>query len=385
MHVVVDNKNPHVEEAFRQFGTVQGCATREITKEVVREADAIIIRSETKVTKDLLEGSRVKFVGTATIGTDHVDLEYLHSQGIGFASAPGSNANSVAEYFVAAILTLAGRKGFNLSGKTLGVVGVGNVGSKIVRNARALGMRVLQNDPPLARETGNPSFVPLDDFMEADIVTIHVPLTKAGTDPTFHLFGEERIRKMKAGAILINTSRGAVADGAALKRAVEAKHLGGVILDVWEGEPLVDVDLVKKIDIATPHIAGYSFDGKLAAVKMTYSAACKFFGQDEQWTPGNSLPKASVDRIGVKGSFESPEEVLRKIVKQCYDIECDSRALQSVANVPLEERRQFFARLRSEYRIRREFFNTIVELPGSMSSMAGTLKTIGFRVEINKG
>ena len=273
MHVVVDNKNPHVEEAFRQFGTVQGCATREITKEVVREADAIIIRSETKVTKDLLEGSRVKFVGTATIGTDHVDLEYLHSQGIGFASAPGSNANSVAEYFVAAILTLADRKGFNLSGKTLGVVGVGNVGSKIVRNARALGMRVLQNDPPLARETGNPSFVPLDDFMEADIVTIHVPLTKAGTDPTFHLFGEERIRKMKAGAILINTSRGAVADGAALKRAVEAKHLGGVILDVWEGEPLVDVDLVKKIDIATPHIAGYSFDGKLAAVKMTYSAA----------------------------------------------------------------------------------------------------------------
>ena len=385
MLVVVDKKNPHIEEAFRQFGTVQGCSTREITKEVVRDADAIIIRSETKVTKELLEGSRVKFVGTATIGTDHVDLEYLRSQGIGFASAPGSNANSVAEYFVAAILALGGRKGFALSGKTLGVVGVGNVGSKIVRNAKALGMQVLQNDPPLARETGNPVFLPLDELMKADIITVHVPFTKNGTDPTFHLFGEERIGKMKPGSILVNTARGAVVDGAALKKAIERKHLGGAILDVWEGEPLIEIDLLRKVDIGTPHIAGYSFDGKLSAVKMTYSAACKFFGQPEQWAPGNSSPKASVERIVAAGNSGSSEDVLRQVIKQCYDIESDHRSMQAIIDVPAEERRAFFARLRSEYRVRREFFNTIVELPGSLASLADTLKTIGFRVDINKG
>ena len=384
MRVVVDKNNPLVGEAFRQFGEVQACATREITKETVREAGIIIIRSETKVTKDLLDGSKVKFVGTATIGTDHVDLEYLRSRGIGFASAPGSNANSVAEYFVAAVLAVAKRKRFTPSGKTLGVVGVGNVGSKIVRNARALGMKVLQNDPPLARETANPSYLPLDSLMDADIVTLHVPLTKTGNDPTYHLFDESRINKMKQGSILINTSRGAVVDGGALKNAIERKHLGGALLDVWEGEPLIDIDLMNSVDIGTSHIAGYSFDGKLAAVKMTYSAACKFFGQPESWAPGNSLPKPVVERIVVSPGADHPEDALRKIVNQCYDIEFDDQALQLIAGASQEERRSFFARLRAEYRVRREVFTTVVEVPGSLPVLAETLKTIGFRVETSK-
>ncbi len=384
MRVVVDKNNPLVGEAFRQFGDVQPSATRDITKEAVHDADIMIIRSETKVTKDLLDGSKVKFVGTATIGTDHVDLEYLKSRGIGFASAPGSNANSVAEYFVSAVLTLAKRKGFSLSGKTLGVVGIGNVGSKVLRNASALGMKVLQNDPPLARETADPSYLPLDKLMEADIITLHVPFTKSGSDPTYHLFDEPRITKMKKGAILINTARGAVVDGAAVKNAIERKHLGGALLDVWEGEPLIDIDLMKKVDISTSHIAGYSFDGKLAAVRMTYSAACKFFNKPETWAPGNSLPKPNVERIVVGQSTESHEEVLRKIVCQCYDIECDDRALRSIANVSPEERRSFFARLRAEYRVRREFFTTVVELPASLTALVEPLKMIGFRVETGR-
>ena len=384
MRVVVDKNNPLVGEAFRQFGDVQALATREITKETLRDADMIIIRSETKVTKDLLEGSKVKFVGTATIGTDHVDLEYLKSRGIGFASAPGSNANSVAEYFVSAVLTLAKDKGFTLSGKALGVVGVGNVGSKIVRNARALGMNVLQNDPPLARETADPSYLPLDKLMDADIITLHVPFTKSGSDPTYHLFDAPRIKKMKRGAILMNTARGAVVDGDALKDAIERKHLGGALLDVWEGEPLIDIDLMKKVDIGTSHIAGYSFDGKLAAVKMMYSAACKFFGQPEMWTPGHSLPKPTVERIIVPPTVESPEVILRKIVCQCYDIGYDDRALRSIADVSSEDRRWFFACLRAGYRVRREFSNTIVKLPDSLTALMEPLRTIGFRVEIGR-
>jgi len=285
---------------------------------------------------------------------------------------------------VAALLMLAKRKGFSLSGKTLGVVGVGNVGSKIVRNARALGMTVLQNDPPLARSTAKSSFFPLDGLMEADIITLHVPLTKTGSDPTYHLFDESRINKLKQGAILVNTARGSVVDGAALKEAIERKHLGGVILDVWEGEPRIDIDLVKMVDIGTPHIAGYSFDGKLAAVKMAYSAACKFFGQPQSWTPGNSLPKPIVERVAIPNSAESTEDVVRTIVSKCYDIEYDDQSLRSIAGVSPEDRRLFFSRLRAEYRIRREFFTTVIELPPSRTPLVEPLRSIGFRVEIGR-
>lgn len=384
MRVIVDKNNPLVAEAFRQFGEVIPAATRDITKETVREADIIIIRSETKVTKDLLEGSSVKFVGTATIGTDHVDLEYLKSRGIGFTSAPGSNANSVAEYFAAAVLTLAKRKGFTLSGKTLGVVGVGNVGSKIVRNAKALGMQVLQNDPPLARKTADPAYLPLDKLMEADIITLHVPFTKSGSDPTFHLFDESRITKMKPGAILLNTARGAVVDGEALKRFLGSNRLGGALLDVWEGEPIIDLDLLKKVDMGIPHIAGYSFDGKLEAVKMNYSAACNFFNQQATWVPGNSLPKPVVERIVIPESKDATEDVLRSIVCKCYDIECDDLALRAIAGAPPDDHRSFFAGLRAGYRIRREFFTTVVELPTSMSHLANPLRTIGFHIEAGR-
>ncbi|HTR82273.1 MAG TPA: 4-phosphoerythronate dehydrogenase [Bacteroidota bacterium] len=383
MRVVVDKKNPLVAEAFEQFGEVRALATREITKETVRDADIIVIRSETKVTKDLLEGSCVKFVATATIGTDHVDLEYLRTRGIGFANAPGSNANSVAEYFVAALLSLAQTKGFSLSGKTLGVVGVGNVGSKIVRNGKALGMRVLLNDPPLARATHDPSYLPLDDLMDADFISLHVPFTKTGPDRTHHLFDKLRLEKMKKGAVLINTARGPVVDGAALKDAIVRGRLGAVVLDVWEGEPVIDVDLLDKIDIGTPHIAGYSFDGKLSAVKMTYTAACNFFGQPVSWTPGQNLPKPAVERIVVDPDNGSPEAILKKIVSQCYDIECDSRTLRGIGAVPAEERGWFFKNLRSQYRVRREFFNTTVELPRTRIDLEKALSALGFRIYLS--
>jgi erythronate-4-phosphate dehydrogenase len=380
MRVVVDKNNPLVAEAFQQFGEVRALATKEITADSIRDADMVIVRSETKVTKELLFGSSVRFVGTATIGTDHVDVEYLRAHGIGFASAPGSNANSVAEYIVTALLTLAQRKGFVLQAKTIGVVGVGNVGSKVVRNAKALGMTVLQNDPPLYRATGDSQFIPLDDLMDADFITLHVPLTTTGMDPTYHLFDAKRIGTMKKGAILINTARGSVVDSTALRDALDRRHLGGSVLDVWEGEPAIDVELLKKIDIATSHIAGYSFDGKLAAVKMMYAAACKFFGQAPKWTPEKSLPKPRVERIVILETEDSREETLRKIINQCYDIECDDRSLRGINTVPGDGTRSYFARLRAEYGVRREFYNTIIELPTALASMEVVLKTLGFSV-----
>jgi erythronate-4-phosphate dehydrogenase len=383
--VIVDKNNPLVAETFRSFGDVVPLETKDITRDSVHDADILIVRSETKVTKELLEGSAVKFVGTATIGTDHVDVEYLRIRKIGFTSAPGSNANSVAEYITAALLLLARRKRFFLRGKSIGVVGVGNVGSKVARNAKALGMTVLKNDPPLARASGDTSFLSLDELMEADIITLHVPLTKTGAEPTYHLFDAARINKMKKGAILINTARGSVIDGKALLNAISDGHLGGAVLDVWEGEPAIDTSLLEKVDIGTPHIAGYSFDGKLDAVRQTYCAACKFFGRKEDWALEKMIPKPSVERIVVpdeKVENESNEDMLYKIVRQCYDIESDDRSLRDISKVSGEEQRFYFRRLRAEYRVRREFSNTTVELPTPMSSLKNVLTSIGFRVEV---
>jgi erythronate-4-phosphate dehydrogenase len=218
--------------------------------------------------------------------------------------------------------------------------------------------------------------------MQADIITIHVPLTKGGSDPTYHLFDESRIARMKNGAILMNTARGPVVDGGALKNSVDRHHLGGVILDVWEGEPVIDVDLVNKVDLGTPHIAGYSYDGKLGAVRMAYAAACRFFGQAESWTPGNSTPGPAVGWIVVSSGPRSNEEVLLEIVRKCYNIESDDRALRGIVNAKLDERRQFFQRLRAGYGVRREFFNSTVELSPAWAALAEPLKAIGFRVEV---
>jgi erythronate-4-phosphate dehydrogenase len=382
MHVIVDKKNPFVAEVFKQFGKVTPLGTKDITKDSVHDADILVVRSETKVGPELLDGSAVKFVGTATIGTDHVDLGYLRSHEIGFASAPGSNANSVAEYVVAALLTLAQRKGFHLKDKTIGVVGVGNVGSKVARNARALGMTVLENDPPLFKATGDLRFLPLDELMKADVITVHVPFTKTGADPTYHLFDNERLKKMKKGSILINTSRGSVVDGTALLSALVDGHLGGAVLDVWENEPAINVDLLLNVEIGTPHIAGYSFDGKLAAVRQVYQAACKYFGEEEKWEIERIIPKAAVDRItfSPQSENESEEDLLLEVIRQCYDIETDDRSLRAIADLPFSERGAYFRRLRTDYGTRREFFNTTVEVSADAPLIRETLSKIGFQI-----
>ena len=377
MRVVVDKNNPCVTDAFRQFGEVRALTTAEITKETVHDVDILIVRSETKVTKDLLDGSAVKFVGSATIGTDHVDIEYLESTSRVFASAPGSNANSVADYVVAALLQFSQKRSFALRGRSIGVVGVGNVGSKVVRFAEALGMTVLQNDPPLARSTGHSHFLPLDSLMECDFLTIHVPLTRVGEDPTYHLFSRERILKMKKGAVLINTSRGSVADGNAIKEARNSGHLSGVILDVWEHEPLIDIELLRIADIGTPHIAGYSYDGKVAAVKMLYDAACRHFAQQPVWSPalnGTGSDRASID---VDQGGNEYEKKIHEIVCRSYNIEKDDMALRSIGSVSEQERRAYFRRLRAEYPVRREFFNTRVT--GSPDQITDILYHLGFQ------
>jgi erythronate-4-phosphate dehydrogenase len=351
--ILADRNIPFAVEAFSQFGEVTLAAGREITTAMVRDVDILMVRSVTRVNESLLEGSRVRLVGTATIGTDHIDLEYLKGRGIVFADAAGSNANSVAEYVTAALLTLEGRMGTSFEGKTLGVVGVGNVGRRVVEKAHALGMKTLLNDPPRAEQEGQEGFESLDRLLtESDVVTLHTPLTKTGKHATHHLIGSRELGFMRKDAFLFNTARGAVVDNPALLQVLEGKDLSGAVLDVWENEPDPLGNLVRASRIATPHIAGYSFDGKITGTRMMAEAIGRFLAQPLVWPPEMEAPPAE-PLIEVRGQGR---EAIREAVLRAYPIHEDDTRMRAMLNLSPADRPAYFDRLRKEYPVRREFY-----------------------------
>lgn len=376
MLVVADSKIPHAEEAFKQFGEVKILPTPQVTWETVKNADAVLVRSETVVDASFLSGTNVRFVGSATIGTNHIDLEYLEKHNIGYASCPGSNANSVGEYVLAALLEVSNRLGIPLRGKTLGIVGHGNTGRSIEEKAKAIGMEVLLNDPPLARETKAKKYLPLDALSDADFISLHVPLTKAGEDSTFHLFGEKRFLAMKG--VLINSSRGAVVETKALLKALRSGRLRACVLDVWEHEPNIDAGLVQLVTIGTPHIAGYSYDGKLNATKMLQEAIGKFFHLS--FTRVASDEADELQDISLPETPVTLETLLRKVVAQCYSIDEDDRNLRHLLGLPPIERVGYFRLLRSRYRVRREFHRYVVDASEFDEQTRGTFASLRFRI-----
>lgn len=383
MKIVADQNIPFVEDCFSSIGDVTLCSGREISQEIVKDADILLVRSVTKVNPELLEGSSVKFVATATIGFEHIDRNYLDAREIGFSSAPGSNAMSVADYITAALLALGKKKQFQLEGKSIGIVGVGNVGSRVEIKCRALGMDVILNDPPLKRETGEDKYRPIGEILRCDFVTMHTPLTREGQDKTYHLAGEEFFSLIKKGAVFLNSSRGKVHDTEALKKAMEKGHFGGVILDVWENEPQVDPWLLKNVDISTPHIAGYSFDGKVAGLIMIYQAACEYFGLTPTKTADDFLPVPEVPVIRITNEHlkQPAEQVIHDTVQQVYVINRDDFNMREILLQPEAQRGAFFDSLRRNYPRRREFHNTRVVLPDAGTPFAKKLAGIGFQVE----
>jgi erythronate-4-phosphate dehydrogenase len=379
MIVVIDSKNPFLAAVLTPLCEIRVLPTAQIDRAHLQDADAVIVRSETHVDAGLLDGTRVGFVGTATIGTDHVDMQYLGHRGIGFASAPGSNANSVSEYVAAALLVAAGRTGRILRGSTIGIVGAGNVGSKVARVASALGMRVVLNDPPLGRSTADARYRPLDELMDADVVSLHVPLTREGQDATHHLWDAARIGKMKKGSILLNTSRGGVVDTPGLHGALLHGHLSAAVLDVWEHEPGIDVGLLGHVLIGTPHIAGYSLDGKINAARMMYDALIRHFGLAVPWRGPADVPSAGPGEVALHAGG-SEQEIVRGVVTRCYDIEQDDAQLRVTAMLSPEHRAQAFRALRSGYPIRREFAATTVRCDDARSGVAQTLRDLGFPI-----
>ena len=373
MLIVADENIPYAREAFRSLGEVQLMPGRAMNARALRNAEMLLVRSVTRVDGALLEGTPIGFVGTATIGTDHVDEDFVAGRGIRFAAAPGSNADSVAEYIVAALLVLARRRGTVLAGKRLGVVGVGNVGSRVAARARALGMEVALNDPPLARRTGDARYVPLDELYDCDVITLHVPLESGGPDPTRHLVNGDFLARMDSSAALINSSRGAVVDNGALLNALDAGRIADAVLDVWEGEPVIDTALLARTAVATPHIAGYSFDGKVNGTAMLYRAACAFLGVAPAWDAAAQMPPPEYAALSLDAARGSHEDVLREAVLTVYPIERDDRALRAVAQEPPAERGAFFDRLRRDYPVRREFRNTRITLANASVDTARAL------------
>ena len=380
MKIVADENIPFVTEAFGHLGEVVTVRGRTIASSTVADADVLLVRSVTKVGPSLLEGSKVKFVGAATIGTDHVDVPYLKERGIAFAAAPGSNAMSVAEYLTAALLVLARRGGYKLTGKSIGIVGVGNVGSRVAVKAAALGMKVLLNDPPLARKTGDPKYLPVKKLLKADFLTVHTPLTMEGLDATYHMVNEEFVAGMKPGSVLINTARGSIAEGRALKRALDGDQLSEVILDVWENEPKPDPSLIERAAIATPHIAGYGLDGKVRGTEMIYKAACRFLKAKPIWKMENDLPIAPYPELLLKARGRDDEDVIRDAVLTVCDVEADDAAMRKTLQLPDEDRAAYFDKLRRDYPVRREFHNTHITLSGGRAGLAKKLKALGFKV-----
>lgn len=381
MLIVADEQIPYVQDAFGSIGTVRILPGRTITAEAVRDATVLLVRSVTPVTSALLDGSRVRFVGTATAGVDHIDRTYLKARGIGFACAAGANANAVAEYVMASLLLLATRFGFSLEGKTMGIIGVGHIGSLVCDKARALKIVPVLNDPPRAQHRADERYRPLDDALACDIVTLHVPLIDRGPFTTIHLLNARTLAQLTPSTILLNTARGPVIDNECLLQRLRRNAIGPTVLDVWEHEPNLSWALAQQVSLGTPHIAGYSLDGKAEGTHMLYHAVCRHFALPPSWSPARSLPPPSIPFLEIQATGKSDEQVLSDLATRVYNPVEDDLRLRQLLRLPLLQRPHAFDALRAQYPIRREFHRTTVRVIDGMPSLIQKIQGLGFRVE----
>jgi len=352
--IVADANIPHAEAAFGALGTVTPLAGSAITREALRDVDVLVVRSVTRVGADLVDGTPVQFVATATAGVDHVDVEALRQRGIAFASAPGSNAASVVDYVLAALLALAADRGETLRGRTLGVVGAGEVGGRLVPRARALGLRVVVSDPPRATAgLDDHHYLSLDDLLrQSDVVTLHTPLTRAPESswPTAGMIDADALGRMRPGAWLINAARGEVADGPALLGARRSGHLGALVLDVWPEEPVPDPALVEVTDLATPHIAGYAADAKTRGTAMIAAALVRWAEGQGIASPTWRPPPVSEIGLDAPPLDLAPDAWLDALIRQAYDVRADdSRFRAALLDRSGDARAAAFSALRKGY------------------------------------
>ncbi|MBP6197013.1 MAG: 4-phosphoerythronate dehydrogenase PdxB [Fermentimonas sp.] len=371
MKILADSHIPFLKGVAEQFGEVEYLPGNQFTRDAIKLKDALIVRTVTHFGYDILHGSSVKLICSATIGYDHIDTEYCDSHGIAWRTAPGCNASSVEQYITASLLFLARKYNFNLKEKTIGIVGVGNVGSKVAVACRKLGMNVLLNDPPREKAEGSNSeteFVNIRTIqLEADIITFHTPLTKVGEHKTFHLVDNSFLNFLERKPFIINAARGAVTSNQSLKKALNNGKISGVVLDCWENEPEIDAELLSMAEIATPHIAGYSADGKWTATKMSIDNLKDHFGLDI--TPVyQPIPEPKEPVIDLKGI--APEDQLAHAVWHSYNPMRETELLKTSP--------EKFYWFRSNYPLRREYHAfTVIN---SHNSVHQKLKDLGFNI-----
>lgn len=377
MKILADENIPQAKEAFSNFGDVRLIHGREITNQLLQDIDVLVVRSITNVNEKLLENTPVKFVGTATIGTDHIDKEYLQSKNIFFADAAGCNSFSVAEYVITAITKIYNENQISFSGKKIGIIGYGNIGTKVARFAKALGFETIINDPPLERKSDKGNFRSLNEALNCDVITFHVPLNKTGIDKTYHLLNEENISQIKSGSLLINTSRGPVVKNSILKKRLsEAKDIY-TVLDVWENEPNIDLELLKLVDIGTAHIAGYSLEGKLNGTLFIYNKLCEFSGYKTEWNPVYPSINNPILQLA---SQNSPEEKIGYLTNSVYNITEDNSQLKELLNENVVNPDKFFDRLRKNYWIRREFNNYSIAMTQGNEKLKTIFQELRFKI-----
>ncbi|OJU52130.1 MAG: erythronate-4-phosphate dehydrogenase [Bacteroidales bacterium 45-6] len=345
MRIIADAHIPFLKGIAEQYGETTYLKGKEFTRESIRDADTLIVRTVTHFGAEMLEGSNVKLICSATIGFDHIDTEYCQAKGIRWANAPGCNSGSVQQYITSALIEISRQKGFPLEGKTIGIIGVGNVGKKVAKIARLLRMKVLLNDPPRQRAEGGNEFTDLETIKrEADIITFHTPLTKNGEDKTFHLADESFFSSLGKKPIIFNTARGPIVETEAIKKAIRQEKISAAVIDCWENEPNIDLEYLRMVDIATPHIAGYSADGKGNATSMSLETLVEFYGLDKTPISQINIPAPECPVIDLN-AFPAHSR-LHHALLHTYTTQAD--------NNDLKANPQNFAFFREHYPLRRE-------------------------------
>lgn len=368
MKIIADKNIPYIKGVVEYLGDVEFLAGTDFTKERIKDAGTLIVRTVVRLDKDLLEGTNVKLICSATIGYDHVDTEYCDAHGIAWRNAPGCNSGSVQQYITSSLLVLSMQRGIELQGKTIGIVGVGNVGTKVAQACETLGMRVLLNDPPRQELESDVPFVDIETIKrEADIITFHTPLVKEGKYKTYHLAGHNFFSSLGKKPVIINSARGGIIDTVAIKEAVRQNKISGMIIDCWENEPGIDLEYMHMADIATPHIAGYSADGKANASRISLTNIAQFYGLDKSPIGLIKVPEPESPVIDMNG-FDSDR--VERTILATYDPMDDFNGLK---NAPGQ-----FKNLRNEYPLRRESLAYMVK--NASPQEATILKSLGFNL-----
>jgi len=376
MLIVADENIPLLDAFFAGFGEIRRVPGRSIDRATVEQADVLLVRSVTNVNRALLEGSKVRFVGTCTIGTDHLDLEYFNEAGIIWSSAPGCNARGVVDYVLGSLMTLAEIEGVDLTKRTYGVIGAGEVGGRLINVLKGLGWNVKVCDPPRQAAEGG-DYVSLEQIIEqCDVISLHTPLTRSGDGATWHLFDQQRLQQLKPGAWLINAARGPVVDNAALREVLLEREDLQAVLDVWEAEPEVDVALAELCVLATPHIAGYSLDGKQRGTAQIYQAYCEFIGQPANIQLSDLLPVPWLSEVSLHADSD-PAWALAMLCRGVYDPRHDDADFRRSLVGSVAEQRAAFDVLRKQYPVRREIEGLKVRIEGASPVLRQIVAALG--------